>query len=120
MTQPLDYSTAPIELLQADLGHRIEALRLGRNIQQRELATEAGVSRRTITRLENGQSVSLDTLLRVMRALGVSGRLASLLPEPAVQPVDRIRLKRRERKRASARRSRAPATWQWADQDTES
>jgi putative transcriptional regulator len=120
MTLTIDHDSASIDALQADLGRRIEALRLGRNIQQFQLADEAGVSRRTITRLENGQSVSLDTLLRVMRALGVSGRLATLLPDPTVQPVDRVRLKTKVRKRASARRAPTPSAWQWADGDTKS
>ena len=119
MAQTIDYELASIDDLQADLGHRLEALRLSRNIHQFQLAHEAGVSRRTITRLENGQSVSLDTLLRVMRALGVSGRLATLLPDPAVRPVDRVRLKGKERKRASARAKPAAANWQWADGDAE-
>jgi transcriptional regulator with XRE-family HTH domain len=119
MAHNIDYDLASIDDLQADLGHRLEALRLSRNIHQFQLADEAGVSRRTITRLENGQSVSLDTLLRVMRALGLSGRLATLLPDPAVQPVDRVRFKGKERKRASARAKPTPSSWKWADGDTE-
>jgi putative transcriptional regulator len=119
MSFNVDYELEPIEALQRDLGRRIEALRLGRNIQQSALAREAGVSRRTITRLESGQSVSLDTLLRVMRALGLSSRLATLLPEPSVQPIERVRLKRKQRKRASARKQPAGA-WTWADDTAES
>jgi transcriptional regulator with XRE-family HTH domain len=120
MTPNIDYEVASIEALQADLGRRIEALRLGRNIQQSQLAREAGVSRRTVTRLESGQSVSLDTLLRVLRALGLSSRLATLLPEPSVQPIERVRLKSKERKRASARREPAAGAWTWADDTAES
>jgi len=119
MASRVDYELASIEALQRDLGRRLEALRLGRNIQQSQLANEAGVSRRTITRLESGQSVSVDTLLRVMRALGLSSRLATLLPEPSVQPIERVRLKSRERKRASARKQPATETWTWADDTAE-
>jgi len=119
MTLNIDFELASIEALQSDLGRRIEALRLGRNIQQSQLATEAGVSRRTITRLESGQSVSIDTLLRVMRALGLSGRIATLLPEPSVQPVERVRAKRKERRRASGRKQPAAETWTWADDAAE-
>jgi transcriptional regulator with XRE-family HTH domain len=119
MTPNIDYDVASIEALQADLGRRIEALRLGRNIQQAQLATEAGVSRRTITRLESGQSVSLDTLLRVMRALGLSGRLATLLPDSSVQPVERVRSQSKERRRASARKQPAVGAWTWADDSAE-
>lgn len=121
MSLNINYELASIDEIQADLGHRIEALRLGRNIQQLALAQDAGVSRRTITRLESGQSVSLDTLLRVMKALGLVSRLATLLPDPAVRPVERVQRKGKERKRARASTKQAPATpWQWADDDTES
>lgn len=119
MAHNIDYELASIDDLQADLGHRLEALRLSRNIHQFQLANEAGVSRRTITRLENGQSVSLDTLLRVMRALGLSARLATLLPDPAIRPVDRVRFKGKTRKRASARAKPTSSTWNWADDDAE-
>ena len=119
MAHTTDYEVASIDAIQTDLGHRIEALRLSRNIQQLQLAAEAGVSRRTITRLESGQSVSLDTLLRVMRALGLTGRLATLLPNPTVLPVDRVRLKGKERKRASAPTQPTSRAWRWADGDVE-
>jgi transcriptional regulator with XRE-family HTH domain len=115
MAHKIDYETASIDDLQTDLGQRLEALRLGRNIHQSRLAEDAGVSRRTITRLENGQSVSLDTLLRVMRALGLAGRLATLLPDPAVRPIDRVRLKGKERRRARARTKQTPTAWSWAE-----
>lgn len=118
MALPIDYESAPIEAIQLELGRRIELLRLGRNIQQLELARQAGVSRRTITRLESGRSVSLDTLIRVMRAFGLTGRLASLLPEPMVQPVERVRLKSKTRKRASVRKPRPAEPWTWADDDS--
>jgi transcriptional regulator with XRE-family HTH domain len=118
MSFNIDYEQATIEAIQADLGHRLVRLRLARNVNQQQLAREAGVSRRTVTRLENGESVSLDTLLRVMRALGIVGRLASLLPDPAVRPIDRVRLKEKERRRARSKPAASKTPWTWAD-DTE-
>jgi putative transcriptional regulator len=112
----IDYELAPIEVIQADLGQRLVQLRLARNVNQQQLAREAGVSRRTITRLENGESVSLDTLLRVMRALDVIGRVSALLPDPTVRPIDRVRLKDKERRRARAKSTASKAPWTWADE----
>jgi transcriptional regulator with XRE-family HTH domain len=117
MAHTVDYELASIDALQADLGHRLEQLRLGRNISQHDLARQAGVSRRTITRLETGQSVSLDTLLRVMRALGLIGRVATLLPDPEVRPIDRVRLKTKERRRARPKQAARTTPWTWADED---
>lgn len=117
MALSIDYEQASIEAIQADLGKRLMQLRLARNVNQQQLAREAGVSRRTVTRLENGESVSLDTLLRVMRALGIIGRLAPLLPNPTVRPIDRVRLKDKERRRARAKATASKAPWTWADED---
>lgn len=115
MPQYIDYTLASADAIEADLGRRLEAIRLGANINQTQLAERAGVSRRTITRLENGGGVSVDTLVRVMQALGLADRLAELLPDPSVRPIDRVRLKGRERKRARPKRGETPAEWHWAD-----
>lgn len=115
MSYKIDFElAAPLEV-EAALGRRLEEIRLSRNINQTDLAAEAGVSRRTITRLENGEGVSLDTLIRVMRALGLAGRLAALLPDPGVRPIERVRLKGKERKHARRKSTRAPLDWTWAE-----
>jgi transcriptional regulator with XRE-family HTH domain len=116
MARKLEENATSVDAIEAELGRRLEAVRLAANVSQAELAAEAGVSRRTITRLENGGGVSVDTLIRVMRALGLAGRFESLLPDPDVRPVDRVRLQGRQRQRArpTARPSRA-AEWTWAD-----
>lgn len=119
MTQKINYELAVSEAIEADLGRRLENIRLARNINQTQLAEEAGVSRRTITRLENGAGVSLDTFIRVMLALKLAERLEALLPDPGVRPIDRVRLKGRVRKRARPKAhgnaAEAPNDWQWAD-----
>ena len=116
MSQKTDFTIASPESIESALGERLEALRLSRNINQTALAEEAGVSRRTITRLENGQGMSLNTLIRIMRALGIADRLETLLPDPAVRPVERVRLKGRERRRARKKKGSDDAAWSW---DTE-
>jgi transcriptional regulator with XRE-family HTH domain len=117
----IDYQLIPIHAVEAEIGRRLEALRLGANVTQAQLAEQAGVSRRTITRLENGGGVSLDTLIRVMRALGLENRLEALLPDAAVQPIDRVRSQGKRRQRArpprtpSVSASPSASAWTWAD-----
>lgn len=113
MAQNTDFTLASPGAIEAALGRAFQALRLARNVSQASLADEAGVSRRTITRMENGEGISLDTLIRVMQALGVADRLASLLPDPAVRPVERVRLRGRERKRARKSKDADRGTWAW-------
>lgn len=113
MAQNIDYALASPEDIESVLGRRLEKLRLGKNVNQSNLAEEAGVSRRTITRLENGEGVSMDTFIRVMRALGVADRLETLLPDTTTRPIERIRLGGRERKRARVKKKPSASTWSW-------
>lgn len=100
------------------LGGRLAELRLSRNLTQAQLAREAGASVPSIKRLEAGRNSSLDTVLRVLGALNLGDRILEMLPDPGVRPVERVRLKGRERRRARPR-SDAPkaGSWSWGDED---
>ncbi|MDA0706601.1 MAG: helix-turn-helix transcriptional regulator [Proteobacteria bacterium] len=119
MAPTLDYHVASPEAIGSSLGSKLERLRLSKNINQSALAEEAGVSRRTITRLENGDGTSLDTLIRVMRALGIVDRLETLLPDPATRPIERIKLGGRERKRARMKKGSSADAWSWGAETDE-
>ncbi len=102
-----------------EIGARIARTRLERNVSQEQLATEAGVSKSTVERLEAGREVRMASFVRVLRALGLLERIEALLPEPLPSPVERLKLHGRQRKRAGTRRRRAegePDGWTW---DTE-
>ena len=102
----------------AELGARLSRLRLQRNLTQAQLAQEAGVSKRTVIRLESGESVQVTNLIRVIRALGLLGNLDAFVPPPLPSPVEQMRSRTKERRRASpaARRSGPPARWRWGDE----
>ena len=102
----------------AELGARLSRLRLQRNLTQAQLAQEAGVSKRTVIRLESGESVQVTNLIRVIRALGLLGNLDAFVPPPLPSPVEQMRSRTKERRRASpaARRSGPPAGWRWGDE----
>ncbi len=100
------------------LGERISEYRLSRNMTQAQLAKEAGVSKRTVLRLESGESSQLTNLVRVLRALGLVGNLDKLVPEPLASPLAALKAKGRTRKRASGRTGKpgGPSTgWTWGD-----
>ena len=66
-----------------DLGARLRALRLQRNLTQAHVAQQAGFSRPTLAVLENGGKGTLENLARVMYVLGRERELDSLLePDP--------------------------------------
>jgi putative transcriptional regulator len=117
MAYPIDFLVAASRQIETALCKRLESIRLSRNMTQQRLAEEAGVSLRTIGRLEKGQGVSLDTFIRVLTALRIQHSLESLLPDPAVRPIERVGAGTRERKRARpvASSNDRPA-WSWGDE----
>jgi transcriptional regulator with XRE-family HTH domain len=106
-----------------ELGARLAATRLGRNLTQAALAEQAGVSKRTLERLESGEvATQLAGFVRVCRALGLTERLGLLVPEPVPSPLAQLKLQGRQRRRASGKRAAAtrggadgPGTWTWGE-----
>ena len=97
-----------------ELGKRIARARLERNLTQAGLAAEAGVAKRTVERLEAGQSSQLANLIRVIRALGLAANLDLLVPETPASPIAELELRGRQRERASRRAGRgSPGPWRW-------
>jgi len=114
-------STLGDDALLTELGQRLAQLRLNRNWQQHELATEAGLSLRTLSRIEAGEPSQTVNLLRVLRVLGLIDNLETLVPPPPVSPLQQLQLQGRQRKRASSRSGKTAAKgvsedksgWQW-------
>ncbi len=84
-----------------EVGARLRALRLQQNRRVRDLAADAGVSPRTIDRLEAGRNIGTENLVRVIRALGRLQAFEVLIPAPEVSPYDVERLRGKVRRRAS-------------------
>lgn len=100
------------------IGERLAGIRLSRNLTQGQLGDLAGSSRNTIRRLEAGEVVSLETFVRVLAALDLGTDLDTMLPDPRVRPVDRVRLQGNERQRARPKED-APwkaSTWAWGEE----
>jgi len=89
------------------LGSRIQRERLNRNMTQEKLAEKAGVVTRTVRYLEAGRKTTVETLIRVLRALEKLDSLDAFLPEPGISPLELAKLKGRERQRAAGRRLKA-------------
>jgi transcriptional regulator with XRE-family HTH domain len=97
-----------------ELGKRLTQARLERNLSQAELATEAGIAKRTLERLEAGQSSQLANLIRVVRTLGLAANFDLLVPETPPSPIAELELRGRQRERASRRTKRGtPEPWRW-------
>jgi len=100
-----------------ELGERLAAARIERNLTQAALAEQAGVAKRTIERLESGQvATQISGFLRVCRALGLLDRLDTLLPEQAPGPMAQLKQQSRKRRRATGKKTvETPKKWTWGE-----
>jgi len=109
-----------------ELGQRLARQRLARNLTQAELAREAGVDRTALQRLERGESVTLTTAVRLLRALGTLENLEALLPPAEAGPIELVETRGHHRRRARGRRGGPPQRgggsggggggWKWGDE----
>lgn len=99
------------------LGERISRQRLHRNMTQAELAKASGVSKRTIERLEAGESTQLSNFIRILRALDLLDGLDQVIPKPLASPLQQLALQGRQRQRASSVREpdASAKAWTWKD-----
>ncbi|MGQ0543261.1 MAG: helix-turn-helix domain-containing protein [Blastocatellia bacterium] len=101
-----------------EIGERVAIVRLNQNLTQANLAEEAGLSKRTVERVEAGESVQTKSLIRLLRSLGLQRRLEVLLPEPVASPIAQLKLQGKKRRRASSKESRSSKRtgWSWGDE----
>lgn len=86
------------------IGETIKRQRLVQNVGQKGLARKAGVSISSVAALERGESVSLKTLLPLLRSLNSLDMLSEFLKEPEISPIAYAKQldSQKTRKRASA------------------
>jgi transcriptional regulator with XRE-family HTH domain len=92
------------EAILVELGGRLAQRRLELQLTQEMLAEQAGVSKRTVERIEAGATAQTSTLIRLLRVLELLDRLETLVPEAGPRPMDLVKLKGKARKRASGKR----------------
>ena len=85
---------------EAVLGEQLRGLRLRQNIDQRQLAEQAGVALNAVKYLEAGKGSTVVTLIKVLRALGRADWLATLAPPVSISPLQMLKA-RPIRQRAS-------------------
>ena len=99
----------------SELGARIASRRVELQLTQAAVAEQAGIAKRTLERMEAGQTSQLATLVRVLRVLDAASGLDSLIPESGPRPMDLLQRKGKVRQRASGRRTAKPTgkPWRW-------
>jgi transcriptional regulator with XRE-family HTH domain len=77
-----------------EIGEDVAAWRKLRGLTQKQLADRAGIARTTLHRLEHGDSIGTEQLLRILRALGVLDGLSRAL-DPYESAIGRLRSEER-------------------------
>ena len=84
------------------IGRFIKINRLKQNKTQGEIADAAGISRSTLSLLERGQTVTVATLIQVLRVLDLLYVMDIFETSDEISPLAYAKLKKKERKRASS------------------
>lgn len=86
--------------LAQSIGNYIQYNRLNQNRTQAEVSKSAGISRSTLSLLERGETVTLTTLIQVLRALNLLEIMNTFVVREEISPLAYARQKKQERKRA--------------------
>ena len=117
---PIDHLMGEDAILQT-VGKRLARRRLELELSQAQLAEQAGVAKRSVERIEAGISTQTSTLLRVLRILGVLENFVESIPDTGPRPLELLKLKGRERRRASPhvkrRQEDSGEPWSWGDEE---
>jgi transcriptional regulator with XRE-family HTH domain len=82
------------------IGIFVKNERLNRNKTQAQLAYEAGINRWTISQIENGEAITLASLIQILRALGSLQLLDIFSIKNEISPIELAKQDQQKRKRA--------------------
>ena len=88
---------------ETQLGQHLRALRLRRNIDQRQLAAQAAVALNVVKNLEGGKGSTVKSLIKVLRALGREEWLGTLAPLVSISPLQMLKTKPVRQRASKAR-----------------
>jgi transcriptional regulator with XRE-family HTH domain len=78
---PMIRNTSTGDEIAAEIGTRLRAKRMERNLTIEDLAKRAGVGRNQVVTIETGRDVRVSTLVKVMRALSIVSNLEAAFPD---------------------------------------
>ena len=82
------------------IGAFIKNERLNSNRTQAQLAKEAGINKWTIGQIENGEAITLLSLIQILRALGVLPLLDIFSIKQEISPIELAKKAQQKRQRA--------------------
>ena len=87
------------------IGKFIQQTRLQQNKTQQQVATAAGVNRSTLVQIENGGSVTMLSLVQILRALGQLQLFQNFeVKQAQLSPLQEAKLEQNKRQKASRKK----------------
>lgn len=104
------------QTLLSDLGERLKLYRVSLNLSQADVEEKSGVSKRSVSRLEQGGGIQLDNFIKVLSALGLEDNLSVLVPDVRDRPSYHLEREDKGRRRARKSGGKKPA-FRWGDEE---
>ena len=82
------------------IGAFVKHHRLQQNKTQQQVATEAGINRSTVTQIEKGEKINLQSLLQVLRVLNLLYVMEGFKIQEQISPLQLAKLEQSKRQRA--------------------
>ncbi len=92
------YALSDVALTET-IGAFVKEHRIQKNLSQESVAKSANISRSTLSLLERGQTVTLTTLLQVLRTLELLHVMDAFKVQPQFSPLALAKLQQKTRKR---------------------
>ena len=108
-----NWSSMSDKALAKHIGAFIRHHRMEQNKTQDVLATEAGISRSTLSLLERGEAVTLATLIQVLRVLDQLQVVGAFDVQESISPLALAKLQKEKRKRASGKQEEKAGDTNW-------
>lgn len=97
-----------------ELGQKIKLYRIMKEMSQQDLEDKTGVSKRSISRLEQGESVQLENLFKILLALDLGENIDLLVPDQTKRPI--YYLEKSESKNKRVRKKTEKNDFKWGDE----
>ena len=96
-----NWSLLSDKALLEQIGQFVQSHRLNQNKSQDQVAKTAGISRSTLSLLERGEKVRIDSLIQVLRVLDLLYVMDIFNVKEQISPLEYAKLQKKQRKQAS-------------------
>ena len=97
-----------------ELGIKIKNYRVMKDMSQQDISDMTGVSKRSISRLEQGETLQVDNLFKILLALDLGDNIDLLVPDQTRRPS--YYLEKSDNKQKRVRRKTDNNNFKWGDE----